>query len=127
MLHRIALLVLLSWGLLALFVPLLPLQPNAMELEFILQPPGGGHWLGYDDLGRPLADRLLAGARTSFWVALWVVLLSSLAAEVRAKAVEAVEALGGAWKDSQCFDMEATHLVVGECESPRASQRTAAG
>ena len=78
MLHRIALLVLLSWGLLALFVPLLPLQPNAMELEFILQPPGGGHWLGYDDLGRPLADRLLAGARTSFWVALWVVLLSSL-------------------------------------------------
>jgi peptide/nickel transport system permease protein len=78
MLYRGALLLLLLWALLAVLVPLLPLQPNVMELERILQPPGLGSWLGYDDLGRPLADRLLAGARTSFWVALWVVLVSSV-------------------------------------------------
>jgi peptide/nickel transport system permease protein len=78
MLYRLAISVLLLWALLGLFAPLLPLQPNVMELESILQPPAASSWLGYDDLGRPLMDRLLAGAQTSFRVALWVVLVSSL-------------------------------------------------
>lgn len=78
MLYRFALSILLLWALLGLFAPLLPLQPNVMELESILQPPAASSWLGYDDLGRPLVDRLLAGAQTSFRVALWVVLVSSL-------------------------------------------------
>ncbi len=77
MLVRLSMLIIFAWALLALAVPLLPLHPDAMELQRILQPPGIGEWLGYDDLGRSLLDRLLAGARTSFWVAAWVVLLSA--------------------------------------------------
>src|SRR5690606_27592308 len=33
-------------------------------------------WLGYDDLGRPIADRLIMGARTSLLVAFCVVSIS---------------------------------------------------
>ena len=66
------------WGLSALFAPLLPLQPDHIDLQQILAGPGPGSWLGSDDLGRPLLDRLLMGARTSFSVALGVVLISSL-------------------------------------------------
>ena len=78
MLRRFALFLLVVWALLALLTPWLPLQPNIMALERVLQPPSPQAWLGYDDLGRPMADRLLAGAQTSFRVALWVVLVSSL-------------------------------------------------
>ncbi|MCA1804963.1 MAG: ABC transporter permease [Xanthomonadaceae bacterium] len=95
MLYRIALSVLLLWALLGLFAPLLPLQPNVMELESILQPPAASSWLGYDDLGRPLVDRLLAGAQTSFRVALWVVLVSSLLGTL----VGTLAAYLGGWLD----------------------------
>ena len=95
MLYRIALSVLLLWALLGLFAPLLPLQPNVMELESILQPPASSSWLGYDDLGRPLVDRLLAGAQTSFRVALWVVLVSSLLGTL----VGTLAAYLGGWLD----------------------------
>lgn len=95
MLHRFALSVLLLWALLGLFAPLLPLQPNVMELESILQPPAASSWLGYDDLGRPLVDRLLAGAQTSFRVALWVVLVSSLLGTL----VGTLAAYLGGWLD----------------------------
>ena len=68
--------VLVLWALLALAAPWLPLQPERIELPAILAPPGAGYWLGADDLGRPVLDRLLAGARVSFLVAAWVVSLS---------------------------------------------------
>jgi len=70
--------VLACWGVLAASVWVLPLNPNLIHLEHILAPPGAGAWLGYDDLGRDIAERLLVGARTSFVVALWVVCLSAL-------------------------------------------------
>jgi len=76
MITRLALLVLLSWAVLALAVPFLPLAPNAIRLEHILDTPSAQALLGYDDLGRDIAARLLTGARTSFLVALWVVSLS---------------------------------------------------
>ena len=41
-------------------------------------PPGSELLLGADDLGRSLAARVLAGAQTSFIVALWVVLVSTV-------------------------------------------------
>ncbi|MGD2075362.1 MAG: ABC transporter permease [Gammaproteobacteria bacterium] len=69
---------LLLWALLAAIVPWLPLQPDQIALEAILAPPSSGHWLGADDVGRPVLDRLLIGARTSFWVACWVVGLSAV-------------------------------------------------
>ena len=68
--------ILLLWALIALFGPLLPLAPNQIELTQILTPPSGSELLGYDDLGRPLLDRLLAGARVSFLVAFGVVLIA---------------------------------------------------
>jgi len=66
------------WGIAAVLSPWLGLQPDHITLANILQPPSAGAWLGYDELGRPIIDRLLMGARTSFLVAFWVVLLSGL-------------------------------------------------
>jgi peptide/nickel transport system permease protein len=70
--------ILLLWCLMALAGPLLPLEPNRIDLPHILAGPGVEHLLGSDDLGRPILDRLLMGARTSFLVAFGVVLISGL-------------------------------------------------
>jgi peptide/nickel transport system permease protein len=53
----------------------LPLTPDAIDLTNILSRPSLKYWLGYDELGRPVADRLISGARTSFFVSLCVVAL----------------------------------------------------
>jgi peptide/nickel transport system permease protein len=83
-----------AWAFLALVGPWLPLAPEAIDLTHILAPPGEGGWLGADDLGRPILDRLLMGARTSFLVAALVVALSlALGAGVGAAAAYA----GGRW------------------------------
>lgn len=70
--------ILLLWCLMALFGPLLPLEPDRIDLPHILNGPGGEHWLGTDDLGRSVLDRLVVGAATSFAVALGVMCISSL-------------------------------------------------
>ena len=70
--------VLVIWFLMAIVGPWLPLQPNEIELTKILLPPDAQNMLGYDDLGRPIFDRLVLGAGTSFTVALWVVSISSV-------------------------------------------------
>lgn len=64
------------WAVMALSGPWLPLQPDRIDLPAILAPPGPVDWLGSDDLGRPVLDRLLVGARVSFTVAAGVVGLS---------------------------------------------------
>ena len=69
--------VLAGWMLAALLAPLLPLEPNKVNLLQILHLPGVDHIFGNDDLGRPIFDRVLLGAKTSFIVAAWVILLSS--------------------------------------------------
>jgi len=71
-------LVCLIWVLLAIVGPWLPLDPNHIHLQSILQPPGSASLLGYDDLGRPILDRLILGARTSLLVSVWVVGLSAV-------------------------------------------------
>lgn len=82
------------WALLALLVPWLPLQPDAIALQRILDPPAPGGLLGYDDLGRSVLERLLIGARTSFWVAVGVVAISLVAGTL----IGALGAyLGGLW------------------------------
>ena len=70
--------VLVIWFLMAIVGPWLPLQPNEIELTKILLPPDAQNMLGYDDLGRPIFDRMVLGAGTSFTVALWVVSISSV-------------------------------------------------
>ena len=67
--------IMILWGFMALVSPLLPLHPQTSDLANILTPPGASEWLGYDDLGRSIGDRLLTGAQTSFVVSLSVVLL----------------------------------------------------
>ncbi|MBT8117782.1 MAG: ABC transporter permease, partial [Gammaproteobacteria bacterium] len=76
---RLSVLVLLVWALMALLAQQLPLAPDRIALEHILDPPAAGALLGYDDLGRDIAARLITGAQTSFMVAVWVVGLSLLA------------------------------------------------
>jgi len=92
---RLPLLVLLVWALVALLAPSLPLAPERIALEHILDPPMAGAWLGYDDLGRDIVARLITGARTSFLVAVWVVALSLLAGTL----VGTLTAYRGGWWD----------------------------
>lgn len=68
--------ILLIWLLTAFTAAWLPLTPNQIDLPSILATPGIEAMLGNDDLGRPVLDRLLVGARTSFFVAVGVVAVS---------------------------------------------------
>jgi len=86
--------VVMAWVAAALAAPLLPLDGDAIRLHLILQGPGGMGLLGFDDLGRPLADRLLLGARTSLMVAVSVVVISIVVGT--AFGVSAAW-MGGAW------------------------------
>lgn len=70
--------ILVLWALLGIAAPWLPLDPNGIHLARILATPMEAGGLGYDDLGRPLLDRMVAGATTSFLVAFWVVSLSAV-------------------------------------------------
>lgn len=54
----------------------LQLSPNEIDLARILTPPLDGNFLGNDDLGRPILDRLIAGAQVSFFVAVVTTLIS---------------------------------------------------
>ena len=71
-------LVMLLWLAAALFGGLGAESGNQVQLGHILETPGSAGVLGFDDLGRPVLERLLAGARTSFLVAFGVVTLSLL-------------------------------------------------
>ncbi len=73
----IPLVIIILWMTTTLLSHWLPLQPNTIVLANILQPPSTNAWLGYDDLGRPLLDRLIVGAGTSLMVAFWVTVLSA--------------------------------------------------
>ena len=85
---------LLAWLAAALLAPVLPLAPNEVQLPRVLAGPGAEAWLGHDELGRPLLDRLIAGARTSLLVAVSVVAISMVVGTV----VGMISAwLGGFW------------------------------
>ncbi|MES9971619.1 MAG: ABC transporter permease [Candidatus Thiodiazotropha sp.] len=66
------------WGLAAIAGPWVTESANLIDLEKILQTPTLSGLLGYDDLGRSVLMRLLAGAQTSFLVAVGVVGLSAI-------------------------------------------------
>jgi peptide/nickel transport system permease protein len=55
--------------LLALLAPwLAPHDPAAIDLPSRLHPPGAGHWLGTDELGRDILSRIVYGSRISMLV-----------------------------------------------------------
>lgn len=77
MVRQTATLVLLTWCILAVLAYVLPLSPNTVALEKILQPPDTSALFGFDELGRPILDRVLTGASLSLTVAFAVVIVSS--------------------------------------------------
>ena len=71
--------VLVLWMLAAIVASLVDFQPNQIHLDFILAKPSFGHPIGFDDLGREILPRLLAGAQVSLLV---VVLVTTITASV---------------------------------------------
>lgn len=65
-----------GWFILAFVASLPLLEPNQIDLTQILKTPGLSGIFGFDDLGRPVASRLIVGAKTSLVVALSVVIIS---------------------------------------------------
>ncbi len=60
----------------AVFAPLIsPHDPNEVNLEMKLSPPGFGHLLGTDHLGRDIFSRLIYGARVSVATVAAIILL----------------------------------------------------
>lgn len=78
MTRSIAIGVLTGWVLLAVFTPWLVGNPNKVDLTALLAAPDTTHWLGRDELGRPVLSRLIVGARASLVVAFSVVTTSAL-------------------------------------------------
>lgn len=91
----ISIAILVVWAAMALFGTFLPLSPDVVDLPRILDGPHAGAWLGHDDLGRPILDRLIMGAQTSFVVAIWVVLISMIIGT----AIGSASAYFGGWLD----------------------------
>jgi peptide/nickel transport system permease protein len=61
----------------AIFAPFLaPYNPYTVALDQRLQPPGGAHLLGTDELGRDIVSRLIYGARVALWVGIVTVVLA---------------------------------------------------
>lgn len=87
--------ILVLWAFMAIFGGLLPLSPDLIYLDKILQIPQAGAILGYDDLGRPILDRLIMGAQTSFLVAIWVVSVSLVVGTV----IGTISGYMGGWVD----------------------------
>ncbi|HEX8254543.1 MAG TPA: ABC transporter permease, partial [Thermoanaerobaculia bacterium] len=55
-----------------------PFSPNSIELRSRLAPPGNGHLLGTDDLGRDVLARMIHGARVSLAVGYFATLIAVL-------------------------------------------------
>ncbi|ALN72461.1 nickel transporter permease [Aureimonas sp. AU20] len=90
----LALIVLLL--LMAAFAPWLATHaPNIQNLNTRLLPPGAGHWLGTDELGRDVWSRLVYGSR----VTLYVVALVALTAPVLGLVIGTVAGTLGGWTD----------------------------
>lgn len=92
---RIPAAVMCVWMVLAIGDLVFSLNPNQVDLENILAGPSVHSWLGNDDIGRPILDRLVVGARTSLVVALWVVCISVTVGTV----IGALSAWKGGWVD----------------------------
>jgi peptide/nickel transport system permease protein len=74
--------IIIIWVLGSFLSQSLSLDINRVELESILKGPTFAHWLGNDDLGRPVFVRLLSGSYTSCIVALTVISLSLISGTV---------------------------------------------
>ncbi|MDO9282714.1 MAG: ABC transporter permease [Methylotenera sp.] len=64
------------WLIALLAGHLLQLNPNAIDLNVILNNPSANHWFGADDLGRDVLARILSGVKVSLFVALVVTVIT---------------------------------------------------
>lgn len=67
-----------AWALMAFLGYFVGDAAVDVQLDKLLATADEHSWLGYDELGRPIFDRLLMGAQTSFWVAILVVFFSGI-------------------------------------------------
>jgi peptide/nickel transport system permease protein len=75
-LTRTGLLIVLGLVVVGLLAPVLPLaSPVATDLAARLQPPGAGHWLGTDELGRDILARIAFGARVTLEIVVLVAII----------------------------------------------------
>lgn len=74
----VCLAIVVGWLAVALAGPLLPLEATRVDLQALFARPTFAAPFGYDDLGRSIARRLLAGAHYSVSIALAVVAVSSV-------------------------------------------------
>lgn len=82
--------------LLASFAPLYNHDPGAIDIAQRLMPPGWGHPLGTDDLGRDVLARILYGARISLLVGFVAVGIATLIGII----VGAMAGFYGRWVDA---------------------------
>lgn len=81
----------------ALLAPWLsPYDPDAMNLDAVLQAPSVSHWAGTDELGRDVATRLVHGARPSIAAALGIVVIGF----VGGLAIGTMSGLRAGWVDT---------------------------
>ncbi len=76
--HRLAVggsIVILAIVLIAVVAPLVTMDPDAVDLRAVRQPPSGAHLLGTDLIGRDVWSRVAHGARTSLSVGILAVSL----------------------------------------------------
>src|SRR5579862_7667140 len=65
----IGIVLVLLFGLAGVFADwIAPYNPTANDFAAMTEAPSWAHWLGTDQLGRDLLDRILFGARTAFVV-----------------------------------------------------------
>ncbi len=80
----------------AMFAPLIaPFSPIGQDLGNRLQPPGGTHWMGTDELGRDIFSRIVYGARITLTI---VALVAVIAAPV-GLLIGAIAGYFGGWVD----------------------------
>jgi len=61
--------IVLLWLLVALLAPwLAPAEPNAIDLDNVLRPPGDGWLMGTDHVGRDILSRVIFAARIDLWM-----------------------------------------------------------
>lgn len=86
----------------------LGLNASQQSLRNTLQPPGAGHLLGTDHLGRDMAARIVSGARLSLGLAL----LAVFSASIPGTAMGIFSAWRGGWSDRLCSVLSDTILAL---------------
>ena len=99
--------VLALWILAAIVASLVDFQPNQIHLDLILAKPSFRHLFGFDDLGRDILPRLLAGAQASLLV---VALVTSITASVGIM-LGLVSGYYGGWVDHTLMQMTDVFLA----------------